>query len=34
MNESNLFSYVPKWYKIPVGTSIGPGNQVISYNEK
>lgn len=34
MNESNLYSYVPKWYKVPVGTCFGPGNQLISYNEK
>lgn len=34
MNENSLYSYVPKWYKVPVGTSIGPSNQLISYNER
>lgn len=34
MNENSLYSYVPKWYKVPVGTAIGPSNQLVSYNER
>lgn len=34
IDDSNLYSYVPKWYKIPVGTCVGPNNNIISFDEK
>ena len=34
MDDNNLYSYVPKWYKIPVGTTIGPNNSILSFDDK
>jgi hypothetical protein len=34
MNDNSLYSYVPKWYKIPLGTTQGPGNKILSYDEQ
>lgn len=34
MDDNNLYSYVPKWYKVPVGTTIGPNNSILSFDDK
>ena len=34
MDDNNLYSYIPKWYKVPVGTNVGPNSSILSYNNK
>lgn len=34
MDDNNLYSYVPKWYKVPVGTCIGANNNILAYDDK
>ena len=34
IDDNNLYSYVPKWYKIPVSTTIGPNNSILSFDDR
>lgn len=34
LNDANLFSYVPKWYKVPVGSSLLGNDSVVTYSEQ
>jgi hypothetical protein len=34
LNDANLFSYVPKWYKVPVGSTIFGNDSVVTYSEQ
>lgn len=34
MSDTNLFSYVPKWYKVPVNSTIFGNNSVTTYSEQ
>ena len=33
MDDSNLFSYVPKWYKVPVGSTFAANESLLNYSE-
>lgn len=33
LNENNLFSYVPKWYKVPVGSTFFGNDTVLTFSE-
>jgi len=33
LNETNLFSYVPKWYKVQNGTSMFGADTLLTYDE-
>ncbi len=32
LDESNLFNYVPKWYKVPVGSTILGNESILTYS--
>ena len=32
LSDANLFSYVPKWYKVPVGSAILGNESVLTYS--
>lgn len=34
LNDANLFSYVPKWYKVPVGSSLLGNESLVTYSEQ
>jgi hypothetical protein len=33
LNDANLFSYVPKWYKVPVASAVCGSHAVLTYSE-
>jgi protein transport protein SEC31 len=34
LSDANLFSYVPKWFKVPVGSTLSGSNAVLTYAEQ
>lgn len=34
LNDANLFSYVPKWYKVPVNATILGNDTLLTYSEE
>lgn len=34
LNDANLFSYVPKWYKVPVASTFCGSHAILTYSEQ